>query len=83
MANVSINIANDSTYKSTDIKANGQVFGFMQVSGKFNYINVVKLSSNPFKTVGKDFNTWEEVEAAYKSADMQIAILSAKSVLEA
>ena len=83
MANVTTTIANGSTYKTTEVKANGSMFGFMLVEGKCNYISVMKLTSNPFKTIGKEFNTWGEVEAAYASPDMQIAILSAKSVLEA
>lgn len=83
MANVEITIANGSTYKSIEVPVKGNVFSFMQVSGKINYVNICKLTNNPFRTVGKQFDNWEAAEANYASADMHIAIFSAKSIFEA
>ena len=74
-------VANNTEYKSTTANANGNTFSFLQATGTFNYISVRKETNNPFKSAGKEFKTWEEVEAHYKSADMQIAILCAKSTL--
>lgn len=83
MSNVSTSIANGSTYKTTTASAGGNTWSFLQVTGKINYISVLKTTNNPFRGAGKEFKTWGEVEAAYKSADMQIAIFSAKSILSA
>ena len=80
---MSINItnANGTEYKSTTAKALGNTFSFLVAFGKSNYISVRKVTNNPFKSLGKEFATWDAVEAHYTSADMQIAILSAKSLL--
>lgn len=78
---VIINKANDSTYKSVDIKVKGSTFGFMVVTGKFNYVSVSKKTNNPFLSTGKEFENWEAVEANYSSPEMQMAIFSAQSIL--
>lgn len=70
-----------TTYKSTERKAGGNTYSFLVASGVSNYISVRKETNNPGKTVGKEFKNWNEVEAHYKTAEMQIAILSAQSVL--
>ena len=80
MANVSINIANGSTYKTVESKVKGNTFLFMQVSGKSSYVSITKLTNNPFVTAGRMFKSWEQAETKYASADMHIAIFSAKSV---
>jgi hypothetical protein len=78
---VKINEANGSTYKSVEIKVKGNIFCFMAVTGKFNYINVSKVTNNPFRTAGKVFENWEFAEANYGSPEMQMAIFSAQSIL--
>lgn len=70
-----------TTYKSTERKAGGNIYSFIVASGVSNYISVRKETNNPYKMAGKEFKNWKEVEAHYKSADMQIAIFSAQSVL--
>jgi len=80
---VNTTTANNSTYKSVEIKANGSKWSFMQVSGKINYISVCKVTNNHFATLGKEFKSWEEVENHYNSREMQMAIFSAQTALEA
>ena len=81
MKNVEVTIANGTTYKSVSVNALGNTFSFMTASGKSNYISVRKETNNPFKSLGKEFSTWSEVEAHYQSPAMQIAIISAQSCL--
>ncbi len=74
--------ANDSTYKSVQIKVAGFTYCFMQVTGKFEYVNVNKITGRAGRSLGKDFKNWEEAEKHYTSADMHMAIFSAQSVLK-
>jgi hypothetical protein len=83
MANVETTIANGSTYKSIEVPVKGNTFLFMQVSGKSNYVSITKLTNNPFVTAGRMFESWEQAETKYTSADMHIAIFSAKSIFTA
>lgn len=78
---VKTTVYGNTTYKLTEIKAGGNTFSFLVAMGAINYISVRKETNNPGKTVGKEFKNWKEVEAHYKSADMQIAILSAQTTL--
>jgi hypothetical protein len=83
MSNVNTTIQNGSEYKSITVKAGGNLFSFLQVTGKSNYIAVRKETNNPGKGLGKEFKAWADVEKAYKSPSMQIAILCAQSSLMA
>jgi hypothetical protein len=78
---VTATTVNGTTYTAVQIKVSGNVFSFMQVSGRFNYVNITKVTNNPFRTSGKQFDSWADAEAAYKSPEMQIAILSAQTIL--
>lgn len=79
--NVSINIVNGTTYKCVKIKANGNVWSFLQASGLINYISIRKETNNPFKGAGKDFDSWASVENHYKTPEMHLAIFSAQTIL--
>ena len=68
-------------YKCITVKAGGNLFSFLQVTGTLNYIAVRKETNNPNKTLGREFKNWNEVENHYKSPSMQIAIICAKSSL--
>ena len=81
LGTVTSNEVAGTTYKTVNLKVSGNVFSFTQVVGKFNYISIQKCTNNPFKTLGKQFDRWEDAESHYKSPDMQIAILFASENL--
>jgi hypothetical protein len=66
---------NGTTYTTTKIEIKGNIYSVMVVKGKFNYINVSKLTNNPFRTIGKNFNNFDEAVLNYKSAEMKIELL--------
>lgn len=70
-----------ATYKTVEVRASGNVWAFTQVTGKYQYVNVRKVTNNPYKGLGNDFPTWDAVESHYNSLPMQMAILTAQEFL--
>ena len=66
---------NQSTYTTTEITVKGQTYAVTVVKGKFNYVNILKKSNNPFGTSGKDFKDFNEAVMNYKSAEMKVELL--------
>ena len=66
---------NNTTYTTTEILIKGKVFAVTVVIGKFNYVNVIKVSNNPFASTGKDFANFDEAARSYKSLEMKTALL--------
>jgi len=61
-------MTNYTTYQQV-IK--GNLFQIMVVTGKYNYISVTKKTNNPFGgKIGKDFKSFDEAVASYKSGEM-------------
>ena len=77
-----INILIDETTQSTYINypfiALGNKWTVIEVSGRFNYVNVCKQTNNPFKTIGTDFKSWDEATRHYKSPAIKTALLMAE-----
>lgn len=65
----------ESNYKTHEILVRGQKYGVTVVTGKLNYINVTKLSNNPYRGAGKDFKNFDEAVKYYKSPDMKLEII--------
>lgn len=66
-------MTNYTTYQQV-IK--GNLFQIMVVTGKYNYISVTKKTNNPFGgKIGKDFKSFDEAVASYKSGEMKAFLL--------
>ncbi len=66
------------TYTYTHVMVLGNEYSIMQVIGNRNYVNIDKVSTNPFRMGGKDFANFTEAAKNYKSADMKTALLMAE-----
>jgi len=66
---------NNTTYTTHKITVKGNKYSITVVSGVHNYINVSKLTNNPFLTSGKDFKDFDTAVAHYKCADMKLELL--------
>lgn len=70
---------NETKYKNAEIKVLGNTWIIVEVSGKYNYINITKITNNPFRGPGKDYATWDDACKAYKSPEMKTALLITES----
>lgn len=75
---MTIETINGITYTSQDFEIKGNTFSIMVVTGRVNYVNVLKKTNNPFKTLGKQYKDFTEAAAAYKSPEMKTALLMAE-----
>lgn len=76
MATTTSQTIENSTYITHKITVLGNVYTVMIVSGKYNYIMVRKDTNNPFRNImGREFKTWDDVQAAYKSKEMKLELL--------
>lgn len=64
-----------AVYKSEEIKVKGNTWVITKVSGAYNYVNVRKVTNNPYGIAGTDFNTENEAIANYKSPAMKAALV--------
>lgn len=64
-----------TTYTTYKQEIKGNIFSITVVSGKHNYINISKLTNNPFRTAGKDYENYDKAVSAYKSPEMKLFIL--------
>ena len=71
----------ETTYTTLSYTVKGNTFSVMIATGKSNYVSVTKMTNNPFKTLGKQFNNFDEAVKSYKSADMKAILLMAESGL--
>lgn len=61
----------ETTYHSFNVTVKGNIWSVVISKGRFNDINVKKVSNNPFRTMGKSFESWENVFNHYKSPEMR------------
>jgi hypothetical protein len=71
---------NGTIYKSQIFKVNGFDFTILSVTGKYNYVSVIKKGS--FNKVGREFKNFDDAICTYKSADMKVALLMAENNLK-
>ena len=74
---VDVNVENGNRYAITFFKFMGNVFSYLKVSGKNNYISIRKETNNPFRTAGRIFDTVDDAVRGYTSAKMAVAIIQA------
>lgn len=71
------------TTAAVNLKVSGNIFTFCVVSGpRRTYVNVNKITNNPYRGLGKDYPTWEDADAAYKSVAMKFALMTAQELIE-
>jgi hypothetical protein len=64
---------NRTTYKTTTFEIGKTKFSVTIVTGKLNYINVLKHTA--IRSLGKDYQTFEEAISAYKNPQMKVELL--------
>ena len=70
---------NETNYKTIELKISNTIYNVLIVSGKSNYITVYKVTSNPFLTLGKQFNNFNEAIKNYKNENLKIGLLKIQS----
>ncbi len=66
---------NNTTYTTNEIKIGKTIFAVTTTVGKFNYINVRKVTANPFGTMGNRFENMDEAISHYKNPTMKVELL--------
>lgn len=72
---------NGANYETTKLTIKGNVWSVTVVTGIYNYISILKVTNNPFKTLGKRFENFDEAQQNYKCAEMKLALLSIETGL--
>lgn len=65
----------NTTYTSTQITVKGQIYTVTVASGLHNYVSVLKVSNNPYRTLGKQFANFDEAARHYKTPEMKTELL--------
>jgi hypothetical protein len=65
-------------YTSTDFEVKGNKWQVIVASGALNYVQVLKLTNNPFLTTGRMFKNFDEAVRSYTSPEMKTALLKAE-----
>ena len=66
---------NNATYTTREIIVKGNTYAVTVVTGKYNYVSILKLTNNPFRTIGKEFANFTEAAKNYKSPEMKTELL--------
>lgn len=66
--------ANGSTYTTKKFKVGKTEYAVLIVTGKHNYINVRKLTANPFGITGKDFENFDAAVGHYKNRSIKLEL---------
>jgi hypothetical protein len=64
-----------TTYTTYQKEIKGNVFRIITAKGTSNYVNVTKVTNNPYRGMGKDFKDFNHAQNAYKCADLKLFIL--------
>jgi len=64
---------NETTYTTHPFKIKNTTYEVCVVTGKYNYINVNKISH--IRSLGKDFKTFDEASKNYKNPQIKIELL--------
>ncbi len=71
---VSKSVDMETTYTEKQFTIGKTKWGILIVEGKRNYISVTKLSNNPFRTLGKEFKSFDEAVSHYKNPTMKLEL---------
>lgn len=69
---------NGNIYRSATIVVRGNRYTVTQVDFPDNTlksVNIIKITNNPYRTLGKDFKDYNEATLHYKSAEMKVELL--------
>lgn len=72
--------SNGTIYRGTEIKVKNTRYHVTIASGKNNYVNILKLTANPFGYAGKRFNNFDEAIANYKNPSMKVELLKLETL---
>jgi hypothetical protein len=64
---------NGTTYTSYEVNVKGYTYTVLKVEGKHNYYTVKQ--NNHVRNLGKDFKTFDDMLASYKSIAMKVALM--------
>ena len=73
--------ANGTTYQGATIKIKNTIYSVVIASGKFNYVNILKKTANPFGYAGKQFDDFDAATINYKNASMKVELLKLETLL--
>lgn len=62
-------------YSTKQFIAKGNKYSVLIASGNNPYISVTKETNNPFKTIGKQFNDFNDAQEHYKCAEIKTQLL--------
>jgi hypothetical protein len=71
---------NGAKYSSVTISGHKNQYTFTRVAGKYNYVAILKMN-NPYKTLGKQFESFDKAQEAYRLPELKTMILLAESLL--
>ena len=69
------NTYNGTEYTTTSFKIGTVEYRVMVVKGGSNYVNVRKVSNNPFGICGTDFKNFDEATSHYKTPQIKLELL--------
>lgn len=69
------NTTDGATYTTTAFFLKNTEYRVMVVTGKYNYVNVRKVTANPYGICGKDFTNFDEATKAYKNPQIKLELL--------
>tara|TARA_R110002167_G_scaffold110087_2_gene280318 strand:- start:416 stop:664 length:249 start_codon:yes stop_codon:yes gene_type:complete len=80
ISNTNTNKASGSIYSGLTITSDKTKYSFLKVSGVNNYVTI-KNNNSPWKTLGKQFNSFDDAQTNYKNPKLKAMILMADSIL--
>jgi len=80
ISNTHTNDTNGTIYKALTITSDKTKYSFMKVYGVHNYVTI-KNNNSPWKTLGKQFNSFDDAQTNYKNPKLKAMILMADSIL--
>lgn len=66
---------NGTIYTNYTINIGKTIFNVLVVTGKSNYINICRSSNNVFRSLGKQFNNFDEAVKNYSNPTMKLELL--------
>ena len=64
-----------TTYETKTFKIKNTEYSVVIASGLNEYVAVRKITSNPFATLGKEFQSFEEAISHYKNPQIKVELL--------
>jgi hypothetical protein len=70
-----------SNYKTTKLIIKGNVWSVLVVSGTCNYVSILKVTNNRYRSCGKQFKNFDAAQENYKCVEMKMALLKIETNL--